>query len=182
MEFNDLVTLILLFVFFVLPAIFKRRSKKKRAVEKKTEVKKKKPGLFDRLGDAVNTFVRELEKQALEAKKKTRFREQGTVWEEMDDREQVLPEGPAAGPFVFPDGTASEPVRQTLPPEKPGAHTSKTAFERQKERKVPTPEVLETRADRPAAARGRTNLPAHELQRAVVWSEILGKPVALRDG
>ena len=176
MEFNDLVTLILLFVFFVLPSIFKGRGKKK------AKIKKKKPGLFDRLGEAINNFVRELEKQALEAKKQARQEEQGTVWEEMDDREQVVfSEEPVGGPFAVPDTDGEEHGRMppAMPPEKP-RHGDRPLLHREKPAAA-APEVVKTEPDMTAPDRIRMNLPKHELQRAVVWSEILGKPVALRE-
>lgn len=168
MELNDLITLIIFFIIFVLPSVFKGRGKKKKSPSR---VKKKKASLFGKLGDVLQEFKRELEKQAMEAKRKAEAEKGGTVWDEMAEEEiELVPaeELPSPVPvkkrapeyydpelFVSPEKAVIEPVPVTS---------------------AEIPSFRDTGL--PELNGSQTRLP---LQQAVVWSEILGKPAALKN-
>lgn len=206
MELDDLITYILLFLFFVVPSLVKRlrgKASKKAAEQPQADQKtadkspingrKKKPGLLGRLGTAVQDFVRELEKQALEAKKAAGEGgtsepadkgAEGSVWDLLDDRE-----APAAS-------MKAEPVSKKEITESPAQfYDPDHPFVRPEKRRVPAgpgprkdsrprrgKTIAATEGDRLGAPRPgvRAGIPAHALQQAVVWSEILGPPKALK--
>ncbi|WDP90616.1 MAG: hypothetical protein HUN04_13295 [Desulfobacter sp.] len=172
MEFDDLITLILFLAFFVLPSILRGLGKKKKKPVRPKKAKKKRFPLFGKLGEALREFSRELERQALEAKRKAEAEKSGRVWEEMaeEEIEIVLPEDRPA----------------TVPAEKRAAEPY-IAEPVASPRKKPAKPASAPAAAGPGAAAieglptFQGALPRNPLQQAVVWSEILGKPVALRD-
>lgn len=205
MELDTLITYVLLFLFFVLPSILKRKKKKPAKAETQPEnLKKKKSFGFGKIGEAIQEFVKELERQALEAKKAAReaeLKEAGSpesVWDQLDDRKKRareernqgwgdvrdgMPESftAAAGAedrdAEFPD-LYVDPELKAYDPDHPFAAAEKKSEARPRQTIASPrtrPEYLtpSPRSISPA-------LPAHSLQQAVVWSEILGKPVALR--
>lgn len=168
MEFDNLITYILLFLFFVLPSVLKGLGKKKKPVQ----VKKKKGSLFGKLGEAVQQFLRELEKQAQEAQQKARAKEQGSVWEDLADEDEIeliLPEDKP------PAVSVKKPVPESFDPDHP--------FVSPKKKPVPVadPVMAESHPGSYGLPEIRGEVTVHSLQQAVVWSEILGKPVALRN-
>ncbi|WP_457552042.1 hypothetical protein, partial [Desulfobacula sp.] len=79
MDFDSIIVFLLIFAFFVLPSILKQvrvRKKKTGAPKKNT---KKNPSIFDRIGDQIRKFLKDLEEQAQQQKKAST--DQGTVWE-----------------------------------------------------------------------------------------------------
>ena len=167
MDFDTLITYILLFLFFVLPSILKRKGKKKNTAPRK---KKKKPSIFDRVGEKIQEFIRELERQAQEAKKE----QEGSVWDELDDRdEDMVPAYEAGGDDFRPH----EPDEFFPEPESPGVSRPKRTAVPIKPAEKPDPRDMDPC---PAVPAVRAGLPAHALQQAVVWSEVLGPPIALR--
>jgi len=171
MEFDNLITFILLFVFFVLPSVLKSLGKKKKPIK----IKKKKTSIFGKLGDTIQKFVRELEKQALEAKQKAKAEEQGLTWEELADQDEIELD-------LNEEIHQPAPVQKTVPPV-PEFYDPDHPFISPKKTPVPALEPVraETHSGSCALPGIRANLPVHSLRQAVVWSEILGKPVALRD-
>ena len=214
MDLDNLVTLIMLFLFFVLPSIMKRKVKKQKnktgaAAPKISKKKKKGFSIFGKVNDAIREFVRELEKQALEAKKRQAEQQEpltrdgqtkqaepvqtrpssGTVWDDLDDRKKELQEDWA---FTLEedlstedDAVLPEPVQKKTPvsrfhdPDHPFLRPEKTPGRRTKQaHETPAPVQGSPESEFPRVHAG---LPAHSLQKAVIWSEILGKPVSLRD-
>lgn len=178
MDIDTLITYLVLFFAFVLPSVLKRKGKGKKRAAKKT--KKRTIKIFGRIGDAIREFLRELEKQALEARKKQQEGEP-SAWDQLDDR--------AAEDWTTPDRDMEdpgdrepEPVHGPVPEaRRDGADHS---FASAREVRLPLPgDAAGTPASREAGAETvvRAALPAHSLQQAVIWSEILGKPKALKD-
>jgi len=168
MEFDNLITYILLFAFFVLPSVLKGLGKKK----KPAAGKEKKASLFGKLGETVQNFIRELEKQAQEAKQKAQAQEQGTIWEELANEDEIELD-------LNENIHQAEPVRKPVPESYDPDHP----FISPEKRPVPALETVMAEVDeKDTVLPGiRVDLPAHSLRQAVVWSEILGKPVALRN-
>ncbi len=168
MEFDNLIIYILLFAFFVLPSVLKGLRKKK----KPAGDNKKKASLFGKLGETVQNFVRELEKQALEAKQKAEAEQQGSIWEDLADPDEIELDLNEAVHQPVPVGKPVpefyDPEPPFVCPEKKSASTAESAMAQVCKRGSVSPGI-------------RTGLSVHSLRQAVVWSEILGKPVALRD-
>ncbi|MCG8689446.1 MAG: hypothetical protein MI892_31525 [Desulfobacterales bacterium] len=190
MDLDNLITLIMLFLFFILPSLLKGKGKKKKTTSKAQKVKKKKGfSIFGKINEAIQEFVKELEKQALEAKKQEAQRRQqeqtgekasGTFWDGMDDEELEFQEDHALGREQVPE---QQPVPSSFDPDHPFISPKKTQVKKTLTKPddltVESPTASLQQAEQHFKIQG--GLPSHALQQAVVWSEILGKPVALRD-
>lgn len=154
MELTDLIVMIIGFVFFVLPSVFRGLGKKKPSPKKK----KKRVSLFSKLGEGVQTFLQELEQQAKQSRQKSSAAEKPeTFWDEMTEDDSEI------------DVTQVRPIQNEKKYKTSYGLSDVVPVE--KVAKAPMPSVLpETNA-----AKGRT-----PLQNAVIWAEILGKPVALK--
>jgi hypothetical protein len=194
MDFSDFITLILFFVFIFGPLL--KRNKKKTV---STSGKSKPSGfsVMGKLNDVLKEAAREMQAQAEQARKKEAsgganvsrgFNESPfgqteenaadqTFWDEIDDRDdpdfysedlnaQVHePVGPVTEqPPVVSIQEAPRKVAQRRNA-KVSKHFDRTGVQTRHSRGGPR--------RLPARARG--------LQKAIIWSEILGKPVGLKD-
>lgn len=162
MDFDSIITLLLIVAFFVLPAIFKQvmAKKKKTATPKKTKTKL---SIFGRIGEQIQKFIQELEEQAKQQKKQTT--EQETVWETLAEDE----ESPPVFESVSGDTDVSEPEPEKVePPVKRRIQSRRYGQE---------PCVKESLYP----LRKKYCLKSNPLQNAIIWSEILSKPLALKD-
>jgi len=164
MDFDSIIVFIFIFVFFVLPSILKQvkaRKKKTGAGGKKAGVRKEKKkavSIFGRIGDQIRDVLQEIETQAQQQKKTTK--EQGTIWETLAEEEPL-----------FSDV------------EMPGEDVDVKAAESFDSPKIPGPEPRENPllSGNPARSFPKDyRLKSDPLQNAIIWSEILSKPVALR--
>lgn len=168
MDFDSIISIFLIFIFFVLPTILKRMKKKSaaRPVQKKTSI-------FERMGEQVRQFVSEIEQQAIQEKNKGK--NQGNIWEVLGEDEKtdrISGSLDKLKTLVNEKRTVievkeSDPQRRTVPP-------------------VP-PNLFGTKETAMAGKRGVNHrpgsygrIPRQELKQAFVWSEILSKPVGLR--
>ncbi|WP_035238370.1 hypothetical protein [Desulfobacter vibrioformis] len=200
MDFGDIITLIL-FLAFIVPPFLKRKK-----TTKAQESGQSKPSGFSLLGkirEALKEAAREMEAQAEQARKKeasgqsNRRREPQsrsvdltgeesvtqTFWDEIDDSKEL-------------DFYPGKPNVQVLGPIEP-VHEKPRCLSTKKEPRRKAVRMSETRGSRSLTQKsfghdaiqtsclrsGPRRLPARSrgLQQAVVWKEILGKPVALRD-
>ncbi|MBU2454856.1 MAG: hypothetical protein KJ668_16220, partial [Proteobacteria bacterium] len=120
--------------------------------------KKKKPSIFDRVGEQIRQFVQDLEEQARQQKKETKGQE--SFWETLTEDDADFSEPQAV---AIPDRSGYESISQPIkkmPPQKKAPSIAQPL----------TPSLTRSYV-----------LRSNPLQNAVVWSEILSKPVALRD-
>ncbi|MDD9302305.1 MAG: hypothetical protein HUK40_08155 [Desulfobacter sp.] len=182
MEFGDLVTYILLFLFFVLPSILKKKGKKKAG----TRETKKNASVFDKLGQTIQKFVSDLEDQARQARAKQE--EQGSAWDDIDDSASGVSSatqrhGVEEETFIPHEITrektehAPSPIPAHYDPDHPFLAPEKVPVTREARLKKKRPVVVCS----PVFPGIEPGMLENPLQQAVVWSEILGKPVALRD-
>ena len=197
MDFGDFITLILFLVFIVSP--FLRRKK----AQKPGKSKQSGFSILGKIREALREAAREMEAQAEQARKKgapgqrkhprelneSPFDQAGresvnqTFWDEIDDREDV--------DFYSEDADAQvlEPIESVY--EKPLLGSTKKEPHR-KAAKIPETRGSKSlpltslghdamQASCPRSGPRRLPARARGLQKAVVWSEILGKPVALKD-
>jgi len=180
MDFDSIIPLLFIIVFFVLPSIFKQiMARKKKTGEPKTI--KKNPSLFERIIEQIRQFVQELEKQAQQQKKETR--EPETVWETLaeDDASQydmeTVEDGALPPDFETMEGDADFSAPSTMvSSKKRGAKKVSLSGKR----------IHPGKEDPCIKGRGRRfsgpgRFKSSPLQNAIVWSEILSKPVALRE-
>lgn len=176
MDFDSIITFILLIVFFVLPSVIKQiQARKKKAPAKKKQKKKGKVSLLSRINDQIQAFLNELEKQSQRARKQ---QEEAAgpgedFWESLSDGKEETDEA------VFPGETAAdEPDFVSEPPFDPDFLKPSAAPVPEADARAEPVIPMPPPGSVPAAI--RYTYKRHPLQNAVVWSEILGKPVALR--
>ncbi len=176
MDFDSIITVIFLIIFFLLPSILKQvQARKKKTVAPKTTPKKKKTKLsvFGRIGDQIREFVQELERQAQQQEKAAK--KPDTLWDELEEDQELHPGLEMTGEDVDADmdtGEFPSPASQKeVPPEKTACPAEKIRYRRE-----------EPCAEKPMRhLRNRYCFKSDPLQNAVIWSEILSKPIALRD-
>jgi len=165
MDFETVVGL-LVFFFYVVPVILKKVRRKKNA-GKPPVGKPPKQGLAARFAEKAQLVIKDLEKQAAESRKnKSRAKETGSPWDGLvaaDDSKE--PEFDYFEPIDEPEEPApvkaAEPIKPVVPV-------------RPVKRKVPA-------AGQPLPATVTTAMTPEGLRNAVIWSEILSPPLALRD-
>jgi len=182
MDFDSIISFLLILLFFVAPTLLKRFNQKKKTPGPpqtgtiKTE-EPKKLSLFERLGDQLREYVQTLEQEAQKEKPAPE-----NIWEHLADEQDLPPsqEDPFEGGFDKP-GYGAEPM--AAPPVFAAASVMpEKMMPGKKERKaVPKPERKGACCDSLGTGSFMSpKLSSCKLQQAIVWSEILSKPVALR--
>ena len=190
MDFGDFITLILFLIFIGAPLL------KRKKAERPGKSKQSGFSVLGKIREAVREAAREMEAQAEQLRKKEASRQHNppfdrtgeksadqTFWDAIDDRKEF-------------DFYPEKPDVQVLEPIEPA--NEKTLFgSTKKEPRRKAPKIPETRASKtlvrnasghdamqircPVSGPRRLPARARGLRKAVIWSEILGKPVALRD-
>ena len=189
MDFGDFITLILFLVFVVSPFLKRKKAKKAGNQDK---AKQSGFSILGKISDALKEAAREMEAQAEQARKKEaadqnaahgEALEDQTFWDEVDDREEVDFDSEGEAPWLQEH---REPVHAAPVFASPSeasheiaSRTTDTRDSKPETLKSFGHDTLQTNCPKP----GQRRLPAHArgLQKAVIWSEILGKPVALKD-
>lgn len=180
MDFDSIISFLLILLFFVAPTLLKRFSQKKktdvpsRAGTTTTE-KAKKISLFERLGDQLREYAQTLEQ---EAKKNPPSPED--IWAHLADEQELPPS--QADPF---EGGGDTPGYGAEPMAEPPVFAAASMMPGKMmpgKKAVPKPERKRSRCDSLGSGSFRPprRSSCHQLQQAIVWSEILSKPVALR--
>jgi hypothetical protein len=167
MDFDSIISIFFIFIFFILPVLLKRFQAKKRPASKTIPVKKK-ASFFERMGEQIQEFVKDLEQQA-KAEKGTEGKKDG-IWErlaedEKSDAGSLKIETPVYEKRTTIGDQDSAPKKMISPVQ--------TGFKKKKKGPAgkPGPYCPET-----YSLNSR-----RKLRQAVVWSEILAKPLALRE-
>lgn len=173
MKFDSVITILFIIAFFILPSILKQvQARKKKTPAAKPS--RKKPGAFGKIGDQIRQFILELEAQARQQKEAGSGEKQerpGDIWETLAEGEPVLSGGET-------DGTALSTLN--VPPRVMHKETVPEKITLPGKRRAP---LKKAGAPGTRFRRGRKacRLKTIPLQNAIVWSEILSKPLALRD-
>ena len=162
MDFDSIIMFLFIMAFFVLPSILKQIQARKKKAAKPKETKKK-PSIFGRIGEQIQQFIQELENQAKQQKKETR--DQETIWETLAEEEDASPVFESAGEDA---GFSEFEPKEVEPPAK------KRIRSRRYEQEPCIKEPL-------YPLREKYCFKSNPLQNAIIWSEILSKPLALRD-
>jgi len=179
MDFDSIITFLFIIAFFILPGILKKfKARKKKSITPKKA--KRNPSIFDRIGEKIQQFVRELEQQAL--KQKQADNKQGSDWDRFEEDEISSQD--------------FETFDQEEDFDKPESGIPEAVFE---EAQIPAysasikePEEDMTKQEIKESLSGKGEMVQHQvtakyvfksnpLQNAVIWSEILGKPVGLKN-
>jgi len=170
MNFDSIISIFIIIVFFVLPVVLKRLQTKNKAAAKPGPVVRKKASLFERMGEQIQEFVKDLEQQA-RAEKEAPGKKDG-IWERLAEDEKagtdagsLKIETPVYGKRTMTGDQDSAPKKTINPVQ--------TGFKKKKEGPAGKPG--------PWCPESYALNSRRKLRQAVVWSEILGKPIALRE-
>jgi len=163
MDFDSIISIILILLFFVAPSILKQLAQKKKKAGEKAPQRVTKSSLFERLGEQIREYAQTIERQGQRG-------EQGQAWEELaEDRESQMQDADVFDPDLYPDERDFEPPDRPAVREKP----EKPAVKPKKP--IPVQDPLSGFA----LMQGEPS--SLQLRQAIIWSEILSKPIALRD-
>lgn len=172
MDTDSVITLLLFLAFFVLPSIFRQiRARKKKSGAAPVKQSRNNT-LFSRIREQFQKFIKELEEQAQQSKQQQRQEVEGPGEDFWDSLGKEEPAQDAYSHGVE-DAVTEPEVPQvtepfTQPPSVPDLNISADTG-------------MTSAGISQRNARMRATFRQHPLQNAVVWSEILGKPKALRD-
>lgn len=167
MDFDSIISVILILLFFIAPSILKQFAQKKNK-EGKVPQRVTKLSLFQRLGEQIRDYALNLEGQT---RKNGQGNDQG--WEAFaEDQDPLLGEGEVFHPEVDSDERDFEPPARPIVPAEP----KRTDLKPEK-----TKEPRPMPCARTAFAQVQGEPSSRQLQRAIIWSEILSKPIALRN-
>ncbi len=174
MDFDSIIPLLFVIAFFVLPSLLKQiMARKKKTGEPKAI--QKNPSIFDRIGEKIQKFVKDLEEQARQQRQGTT--QQDTGWEAFAEEEDPGSDFEILGE----DADFSEPS-MIAPPQKSVPEKTVWPAKKQLPAKRISSGQKETRVkERKRNLSGSCQYKSNPLQNAIVWSEILSKPIALRD-
>ncbi len=168
MNFDSIISIFIIIVFFILPVVLKRLQAKNKSVAKSGPVVKKKASLFERMGEQVQEFVKNLEQQAM-TEKEAAGKKDG-IWERLAEDEKADPgslniEKPVHGKRSMTGDQDPEPQKMM--------NRVQTGFKKKRELPIEKPG--------PYCPENYALNSRRKLRQAVVWSEILAKPLALRE-
>lgn len=213
MDFDSILTILFLFFFFVLPSVLKQvkrakkkmpnapapgRSKEKGTVSRNSETSKKagKSSLFHKINEQIQTFVKELERQAREQKQARENKQPGQAgeWDRFKEDPQEaedkiiwddgtkIRELPGGGTVLHDTFERSELKSRTrdfhIPEER--TQVRKYADKKASAASMPRPARPAQRPVREFQKTERLRFNPDPLKNAVIWAEILNKPVGLR--
>jgi hypothetical protein len=190
MDFGDVITLILFLIFIGAPLL------KRKKAQKPGKSKQSGFSVLGKISEAIREAAREMEAQADQARKKEALRQNKppfdrtgeasvnqTFWDKIDDRKEFdfYPEEPGVRVLEQIEAVNEKTllVSAKKEPRRKPAKIPETRVSKALARNSCGHDAMQARCHRPAPRR----LPARArgLRKAVVWSEILGKPVALKD-
>jgi hypothetical protein len=168
MNFDSIISIFLIFIFFVLPIVLKRLQAKNKAAVKPGPATKKKVSLFERMGEQIQEFVKDLEQQA-KAEKEAEGKKDG-IWERLAEDEKTNARSLKIETPIHEKrrmiGDEDSAPQKMGPPVQTGFNKKREAPVEKSGYYCPESYALNSR---------------RKLRQAVVWSEILSKPVALRE-
>jgi hypothetical protein len=175
---DSIIAFLFIFAFFILPSILKQVKAAKSTKAKAETVKqnRKKPSIFDKINEKIQIFVQELEQQAKQQKKAGE--NQPSLWE-------AVAEGKSSSQKFEIIDQGDDYFTKTGPLIPENEVTARPAAIKKYDRAVRKKAVKETSIENeplmPSPGVENYTFKSNPLQNAVIWSEILGKPVGLRE-
>jgi hypothetical protein len=166
MDFDSIITFLLLILFFVMPTLLRRLKKKKPAST--LAGKAGKLSVFEKLGEQIRQYAENLEQEAAKATPSRKTSE--NIWDQL------------AGEDDFQDIYEDSPEAVRIPAaEQPVVRADRVTPSKKTVRPAPTPEKqIFVQSPASTTVFGQSKFLSDQLQQAVIWSEILAKPIALR--
>lgn len=197
MDFDSVIIFIFIVAFFILPSILKqmkagaKKAKPGEAQSSGTLKPQGQPSILQNLGEKITKFVRELEEQALQQQNAGKEKSQSSEWDMlMEDDAQPAPLhvrqdtdadfNLAESPGVPEPFQSDKPVQfaQSGPA---GENDSQGQYNQSENEIGFSGNKNISKVKKPALqSRKEGRFKSNHLQNAMVWSEILSKPVALK--
>jgi hypothetical protein len=175
MDFDSIIPLLIFIVFVGLPAIFRKIRGKKNS-EKSAYAKTRKISLFDRISEKIQGAIREAEQQRQQNRQEDSYdtvKKPESLWEILAEEEKAQ-EAPHVYKKPEPDLSQTVEFDSVLEPEE----TEKSQKVILEEEKKVVPVIKAAPA---CYLSGQYELNSgSQLRQAIVWAEILAKPVSLR--
>lgn len=175
MDFEHIVV-ILAFIFYIVSLFKKKKSLSKKAAPSRSKVAKDKSGVLSNWGDRIKAAVKEIERQAAQAQRKAKTKtgealdkSSADEWEHFLARDEELQWEPE---------TASRYADRTSDADSVPGRPISDAISTLETEPETAPVV---RAAPISAAPSTTAFRPETLRSAIVWSEILDLPLALRE-
>ncbi len=179
MDLDSIITFLFIILFFVLPGILKKFKAVKKKDKKPKKIKKK-PSVVDTIGQRIQRFIRGPEQQNLQQRQKEG--RQDSQWGRFSE-DEISPHD-----FESPDPEdVFVPTQPGVPePEIPEAQSSAhTAAVKEPADDINRQNIKKSLSDKKPVMqhmdRSEYVFRSNPLQNAVIWSEILGKPVGLKE-
>jgi hypothetical protein len=166
MDFDSIISFLLLILFFVLPTLLKRL--KKKTPGSAPAGKAGKLSLFEKLGEQIRQYAENLEQEAAKGKQSRKTQE--NIWDQL------------AGEDDFQDSYEDFPEETLMPAAEPPVVTADRVMPIQKKVRPAPPPEKQNFVGKPCSTTvfGQPKFSTDQLQQAIIWSEILAKPIALR--
>ena len=176
MDFDSIISVLLILLFFIFPTLLKRFNKKKNTAETSPAGKARKLSLFERLGEQIREYAQALEQEAQKGKQPRE-----NIWDHLADEDefQTIHED------SFEEADSQAYRTESLAAESAVPAADSAIQENRRKRSVPKSEKHGQKQGPdcdpswPGTHR-QPKLSSCQLQQAIIWSEILSKPVALR--
>ncbi len=172
MDFDSIISFLFLMAFFILPGLLKRFKAIKAKNAKPAQVTKK-PSIFDKIGEKIQKFIRELEQQAKQQKQAGSH--QTSEWDALAEEEASSLEFET---YDQEDDIAGTHELKKPEPLIPAEDISYIAVKKP-EKAIEQPLIDQNLLIKPSIST-KYVFKSNPLQNAVIWTEILGKPIALK--
>ncbi|WP_300457929.1 hypothetical protein [Desulfobacula sp.] len=170
MDFDSIITILFIIGFFILPSILKQfQARKKKTAAPKTP--KKNPSLLDRVGEQISQFIQGLEQQGQQSQPTEKTPD--TLWDTLAEDNDGASDMDTTGEDADMDGTPPLVPPDKVAPEKGVLPEERPRYRSRRESGSPGKPIR--RLEGPYCFK------SNPLQNAVIWLEILSKPVGLRD-
>ncbi|MBU1195452.1 MAG: hypothetical protein KKE62_19350 [Proteobacteria bacterium] len=157
MDLDTLITVVIFLLFFVFPTVLKILVQKK---------KDSRPSFLGKMGDQIQKFVQDLEQQGQQPKQT----ESENVWDMFETPSEPLKN----------ETIVDTPSEQKVPP--PKSSPEKIPLRTFEKAVLPKKQNIPLALTQKTVSSGiNMSIKADPLQNAVVWSEILASPLALRN-
>ncbi len=190
MDFDSIIPLLFVFFFFILPNLLKALRKKKgkasnqkKETDQNIEIGQKKASLFGKIGEQIGKVLQEIEQQQKQQQQQQQqdSNDSDDIWQSLAAEDEDYDADPTYtdSEYTDEDFIQGEPV-YTHQPEAVGQTPDiPIIIEPEPKASIAEEQILkgpEKEAQKRAGLQYRNN----PLQNAVLWAEILGKPVALK--
>jgi len=174
MDFDSIISFLFLMAFFILPGLLKRFKEIKAKNAKPAQVSKK-PSIFDKIGEKIQKFVRELEQQAKQQKQAGSH--QSSAWDDLAEDEDSSFEFET---YDQEDDSAGTPELKNSEPLIPAEDISISRAAIKKSQKAIKEPLIDQNLILQPSVSSKYVFKSNPLQNAVIWAEILGQPVGLK--